>query len=102
MVPPPMHEDAELQQLRAEVDAVNRELRDTLQRRARLVARIAGRKRDLGLPLADRQREREMLEALLAAPGDGFDRDELATVLTQLFACYRRLCERAGRSPPVP
>jgi chorismate mutase len=88
--------DAELAALRAEVDAVNRDLVDVLQRRARLVIQIARRKRALGVPLLDPAREREMLDAALRAPGPGFARDELARALAALFACYRDLCVRAG------
>ncbi len=94
-----MSDDAELRDLRAEMDVVNRDLCDALQRRARLVQKIARHKRALGLPMIDTARERSMLDALLQAPGEGFGRDELARVFTQLLACYRDLCVRTGNAP---
>lgn len=94
-----MRDDADLLALRLQIDAANRELRDTMQKRARLVAEIARRKRALGLPLVDLAREEAMLDALLVEPGDGFTRQELAAALTQLFASYRQLCLRVGSGP---
>jgi chorismate mutase len=94
-----MDDDAELHALRGEIDSVNRALRDVLQRRARLVEKIARRKRHLGVPLVDEARERAMLAALLADPGEGFTRDELAAVLDDLLRAYRQLCLRAGTTP---
>lgn len=93
-----MPEDAELLALRAEIDATNHALRDALQRRARLVERIARRKRALGVALVDPARERAMLDALLQEPGAGFTRDELAAVLTDLLRHFRMLCVRAGNA----
>ncbi|MEZ5963151.1 MAG: chorismate mutase [Planctomycetota bacterium] len=94
-----MADDAELVAMRAQIDATNLELCEVLQRRARLVMRIARRKRALGLPLVDAARESAMLEAAMVEPGDGFAPDELAAALAQVFAHYRRLCLRVGSEP---
>lgn len=94
-----MSDDRELHALRAEIDRTNRELRDTLQRRARLVQRIARRKRALGLPPADPAREQAMLQAMLHEPGEGFAREELRDVLTFLLGRYRELCVRMSDAP---
>jgi chorismate mutase len=85
--------------LRAEIDAVNLALRDLLQQRARLVARIARTKRARGLPIADPEREAAMLEALLDAPGAGFDRETLAGLLRAVLAASRALAERTAAAP---
>lgn len=94
-----MSDDPDLLDLRAAIDAVNLRLRDLLQERARLVLRVAARKRALGMPMVDAAREQQMLARLLASPGEGFSRDELARVLRVLLRSYRRLCQRAGQTP---
>ena len=90
--------EPELHQLRAAMDAINERLVDVLHERARLCRRIATWKRSHGQPAADLAREDAMLAALLrAAPDDGFGRDELATILRQVFATSRALVERSAR-----
>ena len=87
-----------LEQLRAQMDALNLRLRDLLQDRARLVARIGAWKRQRGLPLADPAREQQMLAALLREPGTGFSPAALERVLRAVFAESRALAEQAKRS----
>ena len=89
--------ETELHRMRAAMDAINERLVDVLHERARLCRRIAAWKRDHGQPAADPAREGAMLSALLrAAPADGFDRDDLARILQQVFATSRALVERSG------
>lgn len=87
----------ELARLRAEMDALNRELLQLLQRRARLVRRIGEHKQRQGLPLVDVRRERAMLRELLRDPGEGFDRDALRQILASLFAASRALLQQPHR-----
>jgi chorismate mutase len=91
-----MPDDPQLLALRAQIDAVNLRLRDALQERARLVRQVAARKRALGAPMVDVEREQAMLDSLLAGAGEGFAPDELARVLRGLFRAYRRLCVQTG------
>jgi chorismate mutase len=83
---------------RARMDRLNARLRDLLQERARLAVEIARWKYARGLPVADRTREREMLDALLARATAGFERATLRRLLRAVFAASRRLAVReAGR-----
>lgn len=84
--------DPELATLRQRVDAVNRALRDLLQERALLVREIAARKRAAGLPPVDPERERQMLDDLLRAPGEGFSPPKLRRLLASIMRHYRSLC----------
>lgn len=84
----------ELQRLRAEMDAINRELLAVLQRRAGLVRRIATHKRAAGLPLVDAEREQQMLAELLAAAGDGYEPAALQRILEAVFAASRELVQQ--------
>lgn len=82
---------------RAHMDRLNARLRDLLQERARLAVEIARWKRDQGLPVADRAREQEMLDRLLARPPRGFDRATLQRLLRTIFAASRRLAVREAK-----
>ena len=85
---------AELDDLRAEMDVLNERLRDLLQERARLAARIADHKHARALPMADPAREAAMLDRVLADPGEGFDASTLRALFLAVFAASRRLVER--------
>lgn len=56
--------DPTVQQLRDEIAAVDRAILDDVNARIELVARIRSYKADAGLPFVDRDRERELIEAL--------------------------------------
>lgn len=82
---------AELAALRAEMDAVQRELAAVLHRRAQLVRRIGAWKAARGLPALDPARERAMLAALPPGPPDGFPPDALARIVAAVLAESRSL-----------
>lgn len=84
----------ELHGLRAEIDAVNRELLAVLQRRAALVRQIGELKRQRHLPLVDAEREQAMLQTLLRDPGHGFDRQALRQIFAAVFAASRALVQQ--------
>lgn len=81
----------ELRRLRREMDLLNRDLRDLLQARARLAARIADEKHHLGLPMVDEAREAAMLDAVVADAPDGFDRATLRSLFAAIVAASRAL-----------
>ncbi len=88
----------ELAGLRGEIDALNRELADRLQRRARLVREIGALKARLGLAAVDARREREMLDAILEGAPDGYARRDLARIFREVFAASRKLAREARRA----
>jgi prephenate dehydrogenase len=60
----------ELDQLRGQIAAVDREVLDALNRRLELVSRVQRHKRATGTPIIDAQREAELVQELAAAnPG---------------------------------
>lgn len=60
-----------LQEARARVDAIDRELVRLLCERRRAVDELARSKAELGLPAIDREREAELREAWAAAAREG-------------------------------
>ena len=72
------------------MDALNLQIRDALQMRARLGREIAAVKRTIGLPLPDAERERAMLAAIGADPGEGFDAAALRRIFQVVFDETRR------------
>ncbi len=90
---------AELDELRGQMDDLNRALRDLLQERARLAVEIADVKHMAGLPMFDPEREAEMMARVLANAPEGFDPDTLERLLGEVFAASRGLVigrHRAG------
>ncbi len=85
-----------LQQLRAEIDAINRELVAVIQRRARVCKRVAAHKKAHSLPLVDPSREADMMLAALRDCGDGFSRESLARIFSALFDESRALVLEEG------
>ncbi len=81
---------------RARMDRLNRQLRDLLQRRARLAVEIASWKAARGLGVADPARERAMLDAMLRTSGEGFDRATLRRLLRAILAASRAVAERGA------
>lgn len=86
----------ELTALRDLVDQTNLVLRDTLQLRARLVARIAAVKQARGLPTFDPAREAEMVARLGVGLPPGFDEAALLTIFEAILVASR--AEVARRS----
>lgn len=87
-----MTDDAELAQLRAQMDEVNRRLVGVLHDRARLCRQIGSWKRRHGVAAIDPAREQAMLAAALEAlPPDGFSREQLAAVLRAVFLASREV-----------
>jgi len=77
--------DAGLEALRAEMEAINGELLDLLSRRGRLAQRIGELKDRLGIGYFDPERERQMLQRLLAANPGPFSDAALAQLFTGVF-----------------
>jgi chorismate mutase len=82
---------AELHRLRAAMDALNLQLRNTLQQRASLCREIARHKREHGLPLIDPGREAAMLQQLARDPGDGYSAVSLVRIFAAVLAESRAI-----------
>ena len=93
----PLELPREIARLRREIDALNAELAELLQARARLVKEIGRRKARLGLPAVDARREREMLARILEGAPEGFSKRDLARILREVFAASRKVAREARR-----
>ncbi len=82
--------DPTVQQLRDEIAAVDRAILDDVNARIELVARIRGYKADAGLPFVDRDRERELIEALGAGNAGPLSADGLRELYTYLLDLTKR------------
>ena len=52
----------ELQNLRRDIDAIDRELVELFRRRMNVTARVGAYKRERGIPVLDQERERQVLQ----------------------------------------
>ena len=84
------HSDPTVQQLRDEIAAVDRAILDDVNARIELVARIRSYKADAGLPFVDRDRERELIEALGAQNAGPLTADGLRELYTYLLDLTKR------------
>ena len=87
-------DDARLEELRAQIDAVDRELLDGLNRRARLVQGVAAWKHERRLPLYVPDRERAVIERLQAASAGPFPADAIRTVFSEIMSACLSLEQR--------
>lgn len=71
---------------RAEIDALDNELLNLLNKRARLAVKVGKSKRDAGLSLCDRVREREVVERACQANSGPLD----GRAVARLFRCIIR------------
>lgn len=62
----------DIKESRAEIDALNRELVEKFCRRMDVAADVAAYKQEMGLPIFDRQREREILADMADLAGDEY------------------------------
>ena len=87
-----------VQQLREEIAAVDRAILDDINARIELVARIRRTKAEAGLPFVDRDRERELIEALGAQNAGPLTAEGLRELYTYLLDLTKR--EVAGDGKP--
>jgi chorismate mutase/prephenate dehydratase len=84
-------DDAELELLREQIDAVDRELLECLNERARLVQRVGDAKAGSGSPIYDARRERDILETLRVANEGPFPDSGLGPVFREIISATRSL-----------
>ena len=78
----------ELQELRVQIDAVDRQIIDLVLRRMDIAANIAAYKREKGLPVLDAGREQAKLDAVAAQSGEAMG-EYMKTVFQTLMAVSR-------------
>ena len=88
--------DPTVQQLREEIAAVDRAILNDVNARIELVAKIRSHKADAGLPFVDRDRERELIEALGAQNVGPLTPEGLRELYTYLLDLTKREVGRDG------
>jgi chorismate mutase len=84
---------------RFEIDVIDGELLRLLNARARLAMRVGESKRDAGLSVCDRGREREVIERACRANPGPLDAEAVARIFRQIIRESRRVqTETAGRA----
>lgn len=84
------HIDPTVQRLRDEIAALDRAILDDVNARIELVAKIRSYKAGAGLPFVDRNRERELIEALSAGNAGPLSPDGLRELYTYLLELTKR------------
>jgi chorismate mutase / prephenate dehydratase len=83
----------DLDALRSEIDALDREIVSLLNRRARLGLEAGKAKLKNGRPIADKEREREVMVRVAMANDGPLPQDALLALYRQLIETIRRLEE---------
>jgi chorismate mutase/prephenate dehydratase len=81
----------DLDALRSEIDALDREIVSLLNRRARLGLEAGKAKLKDGRPIADKEREREVMVRVAMANDGPLPQDALLALYRQLIETIRRL-----------
>ncbi len=82
----------ELQNLRRDIDAIDRELVELFRRRMNVTARVGAYKRERGIPVLDQERERQVLQNKGELAGE-----ELRPAAVTLFQTIMALSRRQQR-----
>jgi chorismate mutase/prephenate dehydratase len=89
----------DLEALRSEIDLLDREIVRLLNRRARLGLQAGEAKKGLGRPIADSEREREVLVRVTMANEGPLPQDALLALYRGLIETIKRLEELDSTSP---
>ena len=91
----------DLDTLRSEIDALDREIVNLLNRRARLGLEAGKAKMKNGRPITDKEREREVMVRVAMANNGPLPQDALLALYRQLIETIRRLeeLEKSGSKP---
>jgi len=86
--------DARVDELRARIAALDRELLATLGRRLELVAELRRVKDERGLPFVDPDQERRLADALVAANDGPLSEDGVRELVDAVLALTKRELDR--------
>jgi chorismate mutase len=94
----PIAQDPTLAAFREQIEAIDREILDAVNRRLEIVARIREHKARLGLPFYDPERESLLLERLRQANTGALSDAAVEELFTTILALLKREAERMGRA----
>ena len=86
---------------RREIDELDLELLELLNKRARLSIKVGALKRHSGLPVCDPERERSVLERLQQANAGPLDPQAVAKLFRRVIQESRRLQATASHETPA-
>jgi 3-deoxy-7-phosphoheptulonate synthase / chorismate mutase len=92
----PGNTDPRIVELRREIDRVNLQLLNVLERRGQLVVQLMALKRELGSPAFDPAREREILERIAGLTSGPFSATEMRKIFRVIIAASRELDRQAS------
>lgn len=94
---PPVERAPDLRETRELIDDIDRDLVRLLGRRAQLARRAGRAKADVGRPVRDPERERQVLEARRAwAEGEGLEPEAVAAIFESVMSLSRAIQERSS------
>lgn len=93
--------NTEIQRWRGEIDAIDRELLELMSRRARAALQAAACKRAAGVPILDRQREREVLARVRAENRGPLSPEAVERLFTRIIHESRTLAGGASAHGPA-
>lgn len=92
-----MMADSDLQGLRAQIDDINLQILDLLNRRARLASEIGKIQQQLGTSFYDPEREAQMLNDLQQANNGPFSNETIKALFREIFRASMALEEKEAR-----
>jgi len=81
----------ELDMLRNEIDQLDRELAEVLEKRMNVVMRIMEAKKRMGIPIFNREREHEVIEKVGSYVVNKQFHEEIESILQKVMACSRKI-----------
>lgn len=80
----------DLNEIRKEIDGVDKQIVELFQRRMELAGMVAANKKETGKAIYDRKREQEKLEQLGALASNEFNRNSIEELFLQIMSISRR------------
>jgi 3-deoxy-7-phosphoheptulonate synthase / chorismate mutase len=90
------HSHARIDRLRDEISGIDRAILDAVNARLALVAELKRYKEEHGIPFLDPDRERQLLDELVAANAGPLSESGLREVFRQLLEVVKREVSRDG------
>jgi chorismate mutase len=94
----PITQDPALAGFREQIEAIDREILEAVNRRLEIVAQIREHKARRGLPFFDPERETLLLERLRQANSGALSDAAVEELFTTILALLKREAERMGRA----